>query len=91
VELWDWTLAPGDTHGSEAHTAGTKELLQVHQGTILMEIAGQSVSLEPGDAVSFDGDVAHSYSNPGTEPARLSLAVFEPRVGVGSHGEGSDA
>src|SRR5579875_3979518 len=31
VELWDWTLAPGDRHASDAHSAGTKELLQVHQ------------------------------------------------------------
>ena len=34
VELWDWTLGPGDTHVSEAHTAGTKELLQVQEGTV---------------------------------------------------------
>ena len=29
VELWDWTLGAGRRHVSEAHTAGTKELLQV--------------------------------------------------------------
>ena len=27
VELWDWTLCPGDQHVSEAHTVGTKELV----------------------------------------------------------------
>ena len=27
------------------------------------------------------GDVAHSYANPGTQPSRFSLAVFEPGVG----------
>src|SRR6266700_6185092 len=40
VELWDWTLGPGDHHMSEAHTPGTKELLQVQQGTITVEVAG---------------------------------------------------
>jgi quercetin dioxygenase-like cupin family protein len=83
LELWDWTLSPGDHHVSEAHAQGTKELVQVQQGTISVEVADQSVTLDVGDAVTFPGDVAHSYSNPGTEPARFSLAVFEPGVGSG--------
>ena len=93
VELWDWTLGPGDCHTSEAHSPGTKELLQVQQGAITIEVAGQSVALEAGDAVTFSGDVAHSYANPGTELARFSLAVFEPGVGSrqGSRSEVTDA
>lgn len=87
VELWDWTLGPGDRHMSEAHTSGTKELVQVQQGAITVEVAGQSVALDAGDAVAFPGDVAHSYANPGTQPARFSLAVFEPGVGSGSRPE----
>jgi transcriptional regulator with XRE-family HTH domain len=84
LELWDWTLGPGDVHASEAHTPGTKELLQVQEGTVTVEAAGQPVTLEAGDAMAFPGDVAHSYTNPGTRPARFSLAVFEPGVGLGS-------
>jgi transcriptional regulator with XRE-family HTH domain len=91
VELWDWTLAPGDQHRSEAHTPGTKELVQVLQGTITVEAAGQSVTLDAGDAIAFAGDVAHSYANPGTQPARFSLAVFEPGVGSGLPSEVVDA
>jgi transcriptional regulator with XRE-family HTH domain len=82
VELWDWTLAPGDQHVSEAHSARTKELIQVREGTITVGAASQSVVLEPGDAVAFPGDVPHSYANPGRSPARFSLAVFEPGVGA---------
>jgi transcriptional regulator with XRE-family HTH domain len=91
LELWDWTLGPGDRHLSEAHTPGTKELLQVQQGTITVEVADQSVTLEAGDAVAFPGEVPHSYANPGTQPARFSLAVFEPGVGSGSRSEAVDA
>jgi quercetin dioxygenase-like cupin family protein/DNA-binding phage protein len=87
VELWDWTLGPGDHHVSEAHTPGTRELAQVQQGTITVEVAGQPVTLEAGDAVAFGGDVAHSYANPGTQPARFCLAVFEPGVRPGSRPE----
>jgi transcriptional regulator with XRE-family HTH domain len=91
VELWDWTLGPGDAHASEAHTPGTKELLQVQEGMVTLEFADQSVILNAGDAVAFPGDVAHSYANPGTQPARFSLAVFEPGVGSGSRSEAVDA
>jgi quercetin dioxygenase-like cupin family protein/DNA-binding phage protein len=91
VELWDWTLGPGDCHTSEAHSPDTKELAQVQQGTITFEVAGQSVALDAGDAVAFPGDVAHSYANPGTQPARFSLAVFEPGVGAGFRPEVADA
>jgi transcriptional regulator with XRE-family HTH domain len=91
LELWDWTLGPGDQHGSEAHTPGTKELVQVQQGTITVEVAGEPVTLEAGDAVAFPGDVAHGYANLGTQPARFSLAVFEPGVGPGSRSEADGA
>ncbi|MHA7278123.1 helix-turn-helix domain-containing protein [Arthrobacter sp. MDT2-2] len=85
VELWDWTLGPGDRHASEAHSEGTKELLQVRQGSVTVEVGDESFVLEEGDAVSFPGDVAHAYANEGEEPATFSLAVFEPGAGSG-HG-----
>jgi quercetin dioxygenase-like cupin family protein len=90
VELWDWTLGADDVHVSEAHTPGTKELLQVQQGSITLGVGDQSVTVDVGDAVAFPGDVAHSYRNPGTQPARFSLAVFEPGVGSGSAAEAHD-
>jgi transcriptional regulator with XRE-family HTH domain len=90
VELWEWTLAPGDQHSSEAHATGTKELLQVQQGTVVVNVADQSVTLNRGDAASFSGDVPHSYVNPETEPARFVLTVFEPGVGFGPRTEITD-
>jgi transcriptional regulator with XRE-family HTH domain len=89
LELWDWTLAPGDRHVSEAHTSGTQELVQVQEGAITLEVADQAVGLEAGDAVAFPGDVEHAYANLGPEPARFSLAVFEPGVGSGARNEGA--
>lgn len=89
LELWDWTLAVGDRHNSEAHVRGTKEILQVREGTVTVAVADQVEVLAVGDAISFASDVAHSYANEGTEPARFSLTVFEPGVGVGSTPEAS--
>ncbi len=90
VELWEWTLGPGDRHASPPHTAGTKELLQVHQGTITVEIDDQLLTLGAGDALAFPGDVAHAYANPKKRSAKFSLAVFQPGVGSKSHSEGLD-
>ena len=90
LELWDWTLNPGDHHVSEAHTTGTQELVQVQDGTLVLEVADQAVTLDVGDAVAFAGDVEHSYSNPGAQPARFTLAVFEPGVGPEPRPETSD-
>lgn len=82
VELWDWTLGPWDRHVSEAHAPGTRELLHVLDGRVDIEIAADTVSLGPGDALSFSGDSPHAYANPTEDVARFSLAVFEPSVGT---------
>lgn len=89
LELWDWTLAPGDRHDSEAHVRGTKEILQVREGTVTVTVGDQREVLEVDDAISFDSDVAHSYANEGIAPARFSLTVFEPGVGAGTTSEAS--
>ena len=89
LELWDWTLAPGDRHVSESHTGGTHEPVQVQEGIVTLEVEDRTVTLEVGDAVAFRGDVEHTYANLGNEPARFSLAVFEPGVGSGARSEGA--
>ena len=81
VELWDWSLGPGDRHASEAHAAGTKELVHVLDGAIAVEVEDQVFALETGDAIAFPGDVDHAYANPHRGSARFSLTVFEPGVG----------
>lgn len=91
VELWDWTLEAGERHESEAHTAGTRELLHVLGGAVVVEVDGVPYELGTGDALAFDGDVDHSYANRGDEAARFSLAVFEPGVGASHRAEHPDA
>ena len=81
VELGTRTLAPTEVHASEAHTPGTKELIQVQRGSVTVEVGDQSVILRVGDAITFGGDITHSYANRGSRPARFNLAVFEPGVG----------
>jgi transcriptional regulator with XRE-family HTH domain len=84
VELWEWILGPGDHYTSVAHAPGTRELVQVQQGTVTIEAGDQVVTLRAGDAVAFPGDQKHSYANPHVKPARFVLSVFEPGVGAGA-------
>jgi transcriptional regulator with XRE-family HTH domain len=78
VELWDWTLAPTDAHASEPHVVGTRELLSVIEGEVILSVAGEEVVLHPGDAASFHGDVVHAYRNEGATTARFALTVYQP-------------
>jgi transcriptional regulator with XRE-family HTH domain len=85
VELWAWSLGPGDEHTSEAHVPGTMELLQVHEGTVTVAVDAEEVVLGAGDAVTFASDVAHSYANRADSETCFSLTVFEPGVGADAH------
>lgn len=38
LELWDWVLAPGERHGSEPHSAGTRALLHVQEGALRVDV-----------------------------------------------------
>jgi len=80
VELWDWTLGPGDHHAGEAHSPGTQELLHVIAGTVVVHVGSDRVRLGAGDAVCFPGDVDHAYANDEDTAATFALTVFEPRV-----------
>lgn len=91
VELWDWSLAPGERYASEAHVLGTRELLQIMDGMLDVQVAEDVTRLHIGDAATFHGDVAHSYVNVGLGTARFSLAVFEPAVGSRHRAGGAHA
>jgi transcriptional regulator with XRE-family HTH domain len=89
LELWDWTLAAGEEHRSEAHARGTRELLQVQEGRVAVTVGDRSVTLAAGDAVGFAGDVDHGYAHVAGDPARFTLTVLEPGVVPASHTGGA--
>jgi len=85
VELWDWTLHPGEEHISDPHSTGTRELLLVLDGQVDLRVGDNTERLGVGDSAAFVGNVAHSYATPAdaAAPARFALTVFQP------HGSGS--
>lgn len=81
VELWDWRLGPGDEHTSEAHRSGTRELLHVRSGALVLVVGDAEYRLGVGDSASFEGSVPHAYRNAsGSRSARFTLSVFEPAL-----------
>ena len=85
TELWDWTLGPGESHVSEPHAAGTRELLLVLDGQVELRAGGDAEVLAAGDSASFAGDLPHGYVNVSSaRAARFALTVFEPGVGGGT-------
>lgn len=78
VELWRWTLAPGDSHASEGHLEGTREMLAVLSGTLTLEVGDQSYTVRAGGAVLFDGHHDHVYRNAHKRPLDTVLVVIQP-------------
>jgi transcriptional regulator with XRE-family HTH domain len=84
VELWHWTLAAGDGLGSDAHLEGTHELLHVLDGTLTLEVDGQSHAVRAGGAALFPADRPHCYRNEHKRTVRFVMVVLTPDPADGS-------
>lgn len=78
IELWSWTLAPGDRCDSDAHRPGSVELLAVNTGTVALDVGHHRAVVSAGDSASFDATLPHSYANPEPTAATFTLVVLEP-------------
>lgn len=78
LELWSWTLEPGESHVSDAHHPGALELVKVRRGTLVLEVGDESVRVKTGHCAWFDASRQHAYRNATTTPATFTLVVFDP-------------
>ncbi len=78
VELWDWTLQPGDAFDGEAHPMGTAEVLSVLSGRLALRVGTSELELATGDTVLFEAHVPHRYANPAGGPVRFTMVVVQP-------------
>jgi transcriptional regulator with XRE-family HTH domain/mannose-6-phosphate isomerase-like protein (cupin superfamily) len=81
VELWSWTIAPGERHAAAAHTAGAFEMLHVLEGRLALEVDGTRHEVGPGGAVRFLADRPHAYACAGDAPVRFEMVTVEPGAG----------
>lgn len=78
VETYALQLAPGGRHESEPHPRGTKEIVVVVEGALIVDIDGRSFTLARGDSIAFLADIPHTYQNPGTLPGRYhDIIVYD--------------
>lgn len=78
LELWSWTLEPGESHLSDAHHAGALELVKVRKGTLVLEVGDESVQVKAGHRAWFDAARRHAYRNATATPVTFTLVVFDP-------------
>jgi transcriptional regulator with XRE-family HTH domain len=83
LELWEWTLGPGDERRADAHRTNSREVLLVTDGIVTVCVGvGEPVRVCKGQSAMFRADEAHSYRNDTGAVARFVLAVHEPSGGV---------
>ena len=86
ASLWQWTLMPGDTHESDAHSPGTKEILHVVRGTVTLGMSVDRVDLSAGARPSLLLATNPTRMRILGETATFMLTVSEPDVGIMSEG-----
>jgi transcriptional regulator with XRE-family HTH domain len=75
TEFYELRLAAGATETAEAHPTGTVENIVVVTGLIVITTKGRQYRLSPGDAMLFEADSVHSYSNLAEQDALLYLVM----------------
>ncbi|MFF8838123.1 helix-turn-helix domain-containing protein [Streptomyces sp. NPDC015130] len=78
LELWSWTLVPGEGSDSDPHPDGTTELLHVGAGTLTLVVDGAEHTLPAGTSAVFEANVPHTYRNDGDETVEMTMAVSIP-------------
>lgn len=86
IELWRWTLFPGEVFESPGHSAGTLELLNVEAGALTLKLADSEHLVKAGSSVLARTEDKHAYMNCGKEELRFVMTVAElqrPRLRMG--------
>ncbi|MFF8950079.1 helix-turn-helix domain-containing protein [Streptomyces sp. NPDC014940] len=78
VEVWRWSLEPGEEYPSHPHQAGVVETVSVTSGRMTLVVDGTEHPVEAGETATFDGDTAHTYRGSGTGTCRLIMTVHIP-------------
>ncbi|MGE7992729.1 helix-turn-helix domain-containing protein [Pseudomonas sp. NPDC089554] len=71
VELWAWTLAPGEHYRSEADAEGWSEQIYVTEGCLTLVIEGGELRLNTGEFHIFPSNCRYAYRNDGDVPTRF--------------------
>ena len=65
VELWSWSIAPGEVYESDADPAGWANMIVVLVGELTVTLGEQRFTIAAGDFSVFPSDRPHRYANEG--------------------------
>ncbi|MNM78633.1 HTH-type transcriptional regulator PuuR [compost metagenome] len=71
VELWEWTLAPGECYVSEADADGWSEQIYVAEGQLTLVIEEAEHRLQVGQFHVFPSNCRYAYRNDGAVAVRF--------------------
>jgi transcriptional regulator with XRE-family HTH domain len=77
IELWEWSLAPGDRYKAEPDRAGMREQIYVVAGVLTLHLEGKVHRLAVGDSLMFGSDRRYEYRNAGKVVTRFLKNVVE--------------
>ena len=78
LEMWKWQLKSGERFDAVSHGRGTREIIYVTSGKLLLEVKEERTIIAAGVTAIALTDRPHSYSNPGKSPVRFIMTVDEP-------------
>jgi len=72
------TIEPKSVHRKVAYRHPGEEFVYVLSGRLKITVDKKTCSLEPGQNIHFDSGRKHFLKNPGKEPARLLVVIYNP-------------
>ncbi|HXJ03403.1 MAG TPA: helix-turn-helix domain-containing protein [Micropepsaceae bacterium] len=76
VEFYELRVAPDHYETSQAHAAGTREMLHVAEGALEVIVGREPpYRVNKGDTIQFQADLPHSYRNLTALPATAYLVM----------------
>lgn len=77
IELWRWSMFPGEVFESPGHSPGTLELLNVEIGELTFRLEDSEQAVRAGSSVLARTESPHAYLNRGEGELRFVMAVAE--------------
>ncbi len=75
-ETYRIIIEPGGFLQAQPHLKGSEEYITVFSGHVDIVVEERQFTLENGDSIRFNADVAHSYRNTSGERAELSMLIY---------------
>jgi|GEM_PF-613478 transcriptional regulator with XRE-family HTH domain len=75
LDIFEWTLAPGDRYDGEPDLKNSKEMVYIVKGTMILEHEKGTRNLKAGSSITFPSDRPYAFVNGGKSTLRFILSV----------------